>query len=111
MPPWNPTHPDHATFRSQIEADGWVMMPRAEYAASLEQAAEAGEQLRERLVGLAVPDTAPGIRPFQDASTQNSRAEEVRMYSERIGRRTRLHLHVGAEIGTMDPIVLDQSRP
>ena len=86
-------------------------MPRAEYAASLEQAAEAGERLRERLVRLAVPDTVPGIRPSQDAATQTSRPDDVQVFSERVAGRTRLYLHVGAEIVTMDLGVQDRSQP
>ena len=86
VPPWDSSHPDHATFREQVEAAGWIMMPRAEYAAGLEQAAEAGERLRERLVRLAAPDSVPGIRPSQDAATQTSRPDDVQVFSERGGR-------------------------
>ena len=111
VPPWDPSHPDHSTFLGQVEAAGWVMMPRAEYAASLEQAAEAGERLRERLVRLAVPDSVPGIRPSQDAATQTSRPDDVQVFSERVAGRTRLYLHVGAEIVTMDLGVQDRSQP
>ena len=108
IPPWDPSHPDHTVFLSQVEATGWVIMPREEYAANLQRAAEAGEELRERLTRLATPASVPSLRPCQDASSQTDRVEEPRVYSQRVEGRTRLHVHLGAEVLLMDMTALDQ---
>ena len=53
IPPWDPTHPDHATSRSQEEAAALVMMPRTMYISNLQRAVEAREELPEKLARLA----------------------------------------------------------